>query len=339
MSDQLRIPRDEMKKVFLSVLHSRGFTGKRAETCAGIFTQNTLDGVYTHGVNRFPRLISQIQKGDVVPDNEPELVHSAGALEQWDGRKGSGTNNALDATHRAMELAQQYGIGCVGLANTNHWKRGGYYGWEAARSGFIFIAWTNTTANMPAWSAKNSKLGNNPLVMAVPYHPEAVVLDMAMSQYSYGTLNAYKSRNEQLPVPGGFDENGNMTKDPGAILKTGRALPVGYWKGAGLSLLLDILAAAISGGDTTFQISKRDDEYSISQVFIAIDTSRLSHISHIENLVKETINDLHDSLPASESEKVFYPGERILQKRKENLEKGIPVDKKVWGEILALKEG
>jgi 3-dehydro-L-gulonate 2-dehydrogenase len=336
MSEQILIPQDEMKSTLLSILHDHNFKGDRAKTCAHIFTQNSLDGVYTHGINRFPRYINTIEKGYVQTENVPELVHSAGAIEQWNGRQGSGTNNALDATHRAMELARSNGIGCVGLANTNHWMRGGYYGWEAARSGFIFIGWTNTTANMPAWGAKSSKLGNNPLVLAVPYHPEAVVLDMAMSQFSYGTLEAYQLKNQELPLAGGFDKDGNLTRDPEAVLQSGRAVPVGYWKGAGLSLLLDILAAAISGGDATFQVSKREGEYSLSQVFIAIDITRFAHFSNIENIVKEVINDLHDSIPASEVEKVFYPGERVLQKRKENIEKGIPVEKKVWKEVLDL---
>ena len=338
MSETILIPQDEMNSTFLSILHNHNFKGVRAEICANIFTSNSLDGVYTHGVNRFPRFIRQIKNGYVQPDKKPELSNSSGAIEQWDGRLGSGTNNALDATHRAMELARTHGIGCVGMANTNHWMRGGYYAWEAAKSGFIFMGWTNTIANMPAWGAKNSKLGNNPIVLGVPYQPEAIVLDMAMSQFSYGTLEAYQMREQELPLVGGVDKYGHMTKDPGAILKSERSMPIGYWKGAGLSLLLDILAAVLSGGDSTFQISKRKDEYGVSQVFIAIDITRFAHFSNIENLVKNVISDLHDSIPSSESEKIYYPGERVLQKRKENMAKGIPVDKKVWEEVIILKD-
>lgn len=338
MSNQILLSEDKMKSTFLSILNKNNFKGDRAEICANIFTQNSLDGVYTHGVNRFPRLISQIKKDDVIPDNQPELIHKSGAIEQWNGQLGSGTNNALDATHRAMELASSNGIGCVGMANTNHWMRGGYYGWEAAKSGFVFIGWTNTTANMPAWGAKSSKLGNNPLVLAVPYHPEAIVLDMAMSQFSYGTLQAYQMKNQELPVTGGYNKGGNVTKDAGEILQSHRPMPAGYWKGAGLSLLLDILAAIISGGDATFQISKRGDEYGISQVFIAIDISRFNRFSNIEDIVKEIIADFHSSIPSSEADKVLYPGERVLQRRNENKEKGIPVEKKVWDEVLELAD-
>lgn len=338
MSTHILIPRDEMKSTLLSILHSHNFKGKRAEKCAYIFTCNSLDGVYTHGINRFPRFIKYIRKGYVKTANKPELIHSSGTIERWNGRLGPGTNNALDSTHRAMELAKSNGIGCVGLSNTNHWMRGGYYGWEAAKSGFIFMGWTNTIANMPAWGAQNSKLGNNPLVLAVPYHTEAIVLDMAMSQFSYGTMEAYQMRKQELPVAGGFDNEGNMTTDPDAILDSGRSLPAGLWKGAGLSLLLDIIGAVLSGGDTTLKISSRGDEYGVSQVFIAIDISRLDHFTSMEALVKEVIDDLHSSIPASEADRVFYPGERVLQKRRENTEKGIPVENSIWEEVLKLKK-
>jgi 3-dehydro-L-gulonate 2-dehydrogenase len=336
MTGNIFIPHEKMELVFLSVLNKHGFSGDRAGICARIFVQNSIDGVYTHGVNRFPRFISYIKQGYVIPENQAELTSSSGAIEQWNGRLGPGPNNALEAARRSVELAGIHGIGCVGLANTNHWMRGGYYGREAAGSGCIFIGWTNTIANMPAWGAGNSKLGNNPLVLAVPFVPDPVVLDMAMSQYSYGTMEAYRMRDQKLPYAGGFDRHGNLTDDPGTVLQTELAAPIGYWKGAGLSLLLDMLAAVISGGDPTFRITERGDEYGVSQVFISIDPSRYGGAQIVENTVKEIIDDYQKSMPVSEKEKILYPGERVLMRRKENLQKGIPVEKQVWEEILRL---
>ena len=153
-----------------------------------IFTEISIDGIYTHGVNRFPRFIKYIKEGYVKPDATPSLENKFGGIEQWNGNLGPGILNALQVTGTVIYLADQYGIGCVALRNTNHWMRGGTYGWQAAKAGYVFIGWTNTIANMPAWGAKDAKLGNNPLVMALPYKNEAIVLDMAMSQYSYGCV-------------------------------------------------------------------------------------------------------------------------------------------------------
>src|SRR5205823_1096144 len=151
-------------------------------------------------------------------------------------------------------------LGCVALKNTNHWMRGGSYGWQAAEAGVIGICWTNTMPNLPPWGASDQRLGNNPLVIAVPRPPGHVVLDMAMSQFSYGALASYRLRGEQLPVAGGFDIDGQLTRDPAAIEHSGRPLPIGFWKGSGLALMLDMLAALLSGGRATHQVPPNPDE-------------------------------------------------------------------------------
>ena len=332
----IRIPFQEMKEIFLGLLIKHGLTDLKAETCAKVFAENSLDGVYTHGVNRFSRFIKYIKRGYININAEPEKVHSAGAIEQWDGNLGPGPLNALSCTDRAIQIAKEYGIGCVALANTNHWMRAGYYGWKAAKRGFVFIGWTNTIKNMPAWGAVDPRLGNNPLVLAVPFGSEAIVLDMAMSQFSYGSVESHEMKKQLLTVAGGYDKNGKLTTDPSQILESKRFLPMGYWKGAGLSLLLDILAAVLSGGWSTMQISKNNAEYGASQVFIAVDILLLNNYSSIADSVNEIIKDYSDSLPESEKQKVLYPGQRVLITRKENMELGIPVDKEIWEEVNSL---
>ncbi len=332
----LTIEQHEMQQQFKSILQKHGFEEDRALQCAGIFTSNSVDGVYTHGVNRFPRFIEYIKKGLVIPSAEPALQNAFGGIEQWNGNLGPGVLNAEKATDRAVQLSQANGIGCVALANTNHWMRGGYYGWRAAKAGFVFIGWTNTIGIMPAYNAADSRLGNNPLVMALPYDEEAIVLDMAMSQFSYGAMEMAVMKNEKLSVFGGYDKEGNLSDDPSVILETRRSLPIGYWKGAGLSLLLDILAAILSGGLATYEISKQQSEHALSQVFVAIDISRLSNHSSIGATVQNIIHDYHQSLTTDEMKQISYPGQRVLATRQRNLKEGIPVLKKVWQEVKNL---
>jgi 3-dehydro-L-gulonate 2-dehydrogenase len=335
MNDSIRIPAEKMKSVFRIVLLKHQFEKERAEACAEIFTANSIDGVYTHGVNRFPVFIKLVREGFVIPNNDPELIHATNALEQWDGKLAPGVLNAVKATDRSMQLAKNNGIGCVALANTNHWMRGGYYGWHAAKNNFVFIGWTNTIANMPAWGAMDAKLGNNPLVIAVPFNGEAVVMDMAMSQFSYGGLELAKMKNEELSVYGGFNKDGEITKDPSEILESKRVLPVGYWKGAGLSLLLDILSVVLSGGRSTKEITDGKIEHGLSQVFIAIDLQQLKNYSRIEACINNIISDYKQSI-AENNKRIVYPGERVLKDKERNLKEGIPVMKKVWDEIEIL---
>jgi 3-dehydro-L-gulonate 2-dehydrogenase len=334
--NEIRIPPDVMESEFYRVLIACGFEAGKARTIAQLFMRNSLEGVYTHGVNRFPRFVEYVKKGYVRPEREPVCKHRTGALEQWDGMSGPGPTNALSCTDRTMTLASQHGIGCVALAHTNHWMRGGAYGWKAAKAGFAFIGWTNTIANMPAWGAIDNKLGNNPFVLALPYQDDAIVLDTAMSQYSYGSMELYKLRNEKLPVPGGYDAVGNLSDDPEKIIRSGRTLPIGYWKGAGLSLLLDMLATVLSGGLSTREISKQEAEHTVSQVFIAIDLSKLHHSGSINTLMHNIIEDYQQSVSEKPGRKIRYPGARALQTAAENSEKGIPVLKTVWDQVRAL---
>ena len=235
-----------------------------------------------------------------------------------------------------MVLAREHGIGCVGLRNTNHWMRGGTYGWQAATKGYAFMCWTNTIPNMPPWGASSCHLGNNPFVLAVPRAPGPVVLDMAMTQFSYGRLTTAAERGEELPVPGGYDAAGILSRDPAAVKEARRLLPIGYWKGAGLSLLLDLLAAMVSGGQTTYQIGQQGDEYDISQMFVAFDVSRSASAEMLGQAVDQVIVDLHSAETEEPGGEVLYPGQRALRTRRKNLAQGIPVAPDVWEQILGL---
>lgn len=321
-----------MLECFRSTLINIGFEESKALDCATIFATNSLEGIYTHGVNRFPRFVEYVRAGHIKPDAIPTYKSRSGSLEQWDGQQGPGPLNATHATDRAVELAQEHGLGCVGLGNTNHWMRGGTYGWRAARKGCVFIGWSNTTANMPAWGARDPKLGNNPMVIAVPYGDEAIVLDMAMSQYSFGALDYYSKKGQQLSVPGGYTSDGELTTDPNKIRDSQRILPIGYWKGAGLSLLLDIVVTLLSGGQSVAQISRQPAETGLSQLFLAIDISRLPDFPGIDRAIGMILEDYHQSIPEGSS-RILYPGERVVTTRNENSTQGIPVLKSLWESI------
>ena len=91
---------------FRSILGKVGFDPPKATTIAGVFADNTLDGVFSHGINRFPRFIADVRAGTVDPEAVPVLANSMGSLEQWDGLKGPGILNALHCTERAVRLAK-----------------------------------------------------------------------------------------------------------------------------------------------------------------------------------------------------------------------------------------
>ncbi|WP_433963883.1 Ldh family oxidoreductase [Tunturiibacter gelidiferens] len=164
----LRVPFDQLHAALRRAMQQLGLTEDRAALCARLFAETTRDGVYTHGLNRFPRFVETIRNGSIDIHAEPTKTTGVGAIERWEGHRGVGNLNAHASMQRAIALATQHGIGAVALANTNHWMRGGTYGWQAAEQGLFAICWTNTLANLPAWGATTPTLGNNPLVIAVP---------------------------------------------------------------------------------------------------------------------------------------------------------------------------
>lgn len=332
----MRIKYEDMKNEFKRILLSKGFNEELADLSAELFTENSCDGIYSHGVNRFPRVIQYIEKGHIKINAVPSLVVSKGAFEGWDGNLGMGNINAKLAMDRAIQLAREYGIGAVALGNTNHWMRGGAYGWQAARAGCIGICWTNTMPNMPIWGGKDCRIGNNPIIFAVPRAEGHIVLDMAVAQFSYGKMEEYKMNHQLLPAPGGFDTNGELTKDPAEILKTWRVLPIGFWKGSGLSVLLDIIAMVLSGGNSTHEIGKlSEDEYALSQMFVAIDAVNIAGSEFLNRSVNNVIDDILGSEKADEGGSIRYPGQREEQTRAANLANGIPVHDDIWQKILS----
>lgn len=332
-----RLPFQEVQRTLADVLIHLGMANERAQTCAQLFAETTRDGVYTHGVNRFPRFVATIKNGSVNVKTSAERVAGFGALERWDGNRGPGNLNALAAMDRAIALGREHGIGCVTLGNTNHWMRAGTYGWQAAGAGMVGICWTNTMPNLPPWGGLDPVLGNNPMVFAVPRAKGHLVLDMAMSQFSYGTLESYRKQGEQLPVDGGFDGAGNLTRDPGAIEKSWRPLPIGYWKGSGLTIVLDAIAAVMSLGKATHQLAPDPLlEVGISQMFITLNPQALGATDRTDQIADEIVASIHNSRPATAGKRVRYPGEQTLRVRAENDQLGLPVEPGVWDEIQAM---
>ncbi|MDY4314461.1 3-dehydro-L-gulonate 2-dehydrogenase [Pectobacterium actinidiae] len=335
-----RISFDVMKETVKHAFLNAGLSEKKADVCAHIHTESSCDGVYSHGLNRVSRFIDYVKKGWIDIQAEPTQVKSLGVMQIYDGNQGIGITNALFAIEKASEIAHEYGIGIVALRNTTHWMRGGAYGWKAAEKGLAAICWTNTESCMPAWGAKNTRLGNNPFVMAVPREKGPIVLDMAMSQYSYGKLQVTRLKNERLPFPGGFDQQGTLTDEPGPIEQSMRILPTGYWKGSGMAVLLDAMAALLSAGHPTNEIDNigKGSCTGASQIFIVFDPAQLGGSEFSDRMADSVADYVKSSMPAEGKNEVYYPGENSAKNRKENLIKGIPVDDGVWAEVVKLAQ-
>ena len=332
----IRISEKEMQNELQKLLIKYNFTEENAKLIAKTHTESTLVGVNSHGINRIPLFIEYIEKGIINVNAKAKRVETFGSIERWDGNFGSGVINAITCTNRAVELAKKHGMGLVALRNTNHWMRGGSYGNQAADAGCISILFTNTQPNMPPWGGKDSRIGNNPFIVSIPRENGHIVLDMAISQFSFGKINNYKLKGEKLPFYGGWDDKDELSKDPEKILLKERGLPVGFWKGSALSIVLDMLATLLSAGNSTYRISLNEIETGISQVYLCIYPKIFNDTLLQEKLINEIIDYTHNVEPIHPEDKTYYPGERSLFRKAENLKNGIAVNGNIWDKIMVL---
>ncbi|MGD0842412.1 MAG: Ldh family oxidoreductase, partial [Candidatus Acidiferrales bacterium] len=145
-------------------------------------------------------------------------------------------------------------------------------------------------------------------------------------------------KGKNMPFTAGFDAHGTLTNEPGPVEESMRILPMGYWKGSGFAIMLDLLAAVLSEGSPTNAIDKiqQGSCTGCSQVFILIDPRKLGGEAFAEQMADSVVDYVHGSTLAENSSEVVYAGESVLRTRREQLEKGIAVDDGVWHEVLAL---
>ena len=312
---------------------------EEADRLARIFADNSADGVHSHGMNRYPRYIKDMKSGICDPKVlKAEKVSGLGGLEVWDAHFGVGPLIAEQMGARAAELAMTHGIACCALRNNSHWLRAGRYSLQIARRGLYALCFTNTAQNLTPWGAKAHAIGNNPISAAIPRGDrEPVMMDMSVSQYAYGKLEIMAQQGKMLDEPLGYDKEGNLTCDPGAISASGLMFPIAKWKGNALSMMLDFLAAGLSFGRTSLMIGPPDQgQAGMSQVFIAMNPAPLGDAGEALEHLEKSIDFLH-SLPQEEGiPPLHVPGENLEETRRRNLENGIPVTEKTWAAILAL---
>ena len=314
----------------------RFLNAQDARRFAEIFAGNSLDGVYSHGMNRYPRYLSDMQSGLCdAKVTQAERVSGLGGLEVWDAHFGVGPLIAQQMADRAIELARTHGIACVALRNNSHWLRAGRYGLMMADAGMMGLCMTNTCMNLVAYGAKEPSTGNNPITIAIPRRAGSLVMDMAVSQYAFGKLEIMAQEGGMLDTPCGYDTDGNLTNDPKKIVESGLMTPMALWKGSALSIMIDLMVSMLSLGRTSLEIGKpADGEKGMSQMFVCMNPAAVIDMDKAEAQMEKTIAFLNSLEPKDGAHGVHAPGENLEKTRARNRERGIPVTEDTWQKIV-----
>ena len=311
---------------------------EKAHHFAEIFAGNSAEGVHSHGMNRFPRYIGDMESGLCDASvTEAERVSGFGALEVWDAHFGVGPLIAEQASERAIALAKEHGIGCVALRNNSHWLHAGRYGLMMADAGMMGICMTNTAMNLVAYGAKVPSTGNNPITFAIPRKAGSLVMDMAVSQYAFGKLEIMAQQGKMLDTECGYDVNGNLTNDPAKINESGMMMPMALWKGSALSIMIDMTVSMLSLGRTSREIGDPSKgEKGMSQIFICMNPAAVVDMGAADERLEETIAFFESLEPREGSSGVHAPGVNLAATRKKHMEGGIPVTEATWEKIVSL---
>ena len=313
------------------VFATAGVSDDDARLVACGLVDANLRGVDTHGIARIPVYLERLNAGLVNPKARPRIVSESPTTVIVDGENGLGhvvCDLAIDAT---IQHAKVHGTCWTGVRGSNHNGSQAYWALRGAREGLLTWAFTNGEAIVAPWGGTEKFVSTNPVCIAVPTDlPDELVLDMATTQVAAGHILLAHSRGESIPTGWALDTDGNDTTDPQAFLDGGSLLPLGGYKGAGLSLVIDIMAGILSGASSTVDVGSmywqhKDRDQRVGHAFMAVDVERLVPLQEFKSRVAGTLAAMRAVTRRPGVEAVFAPGDIEAATAADRIVNGCPL--------------
>jgi ureidoglycolate dehydrogenase (NAD+) len=340
-SRAITIDAQSLHQLVVDIFRAHGMRAEHAATFADVLIWAELRGIDSHGVERIPRYLEFVARGQIDLAGEPELRSLGDALFLIDGNKQFGAVPLTMAMQEAVARARRAGVALGVVSRCGHSGAIGYYAQWIARQGMAAIVLGAGPPLMAYHGAKVASLSTSPLAIAVPGGPSGVtMLDMASAIAANGRLQQARRTGETIPLGWALDAEGNPTTDP-AQAQIG--LPIGGPKGSGLALMFECLTSVMAATPllTTMLGPGKKNYHQQSQMVIAIDISKFRDVAGYAadvDLLDEIIRALPRLDPA---QPIRLPGERSEQQAKERAEKGIPISDRLRRELVdaAAKSG
>jgi LDH2 family malate/lactate/ureidoglycolate dehydrogenase len=320
-----------MRAFITRALTAVGLCEPDAENVAELMVEADVTGADAHGIFRLPQYVSRIKAGGINVQPDIQVTRTAAATALVDGDNGMGHLVMRRAAHTAIELARESGIGWVGTRFSNHAGPAAIYASMPVEHGMIGVYSAVASANhMAIWGGTDLLLGTNPLAIGVPGGPSGpIILDMATTVVSYGTIKKHALLGK--PLPEGWmvsRTTGEPITDP-AQSSEGILLPIGGYKGSGLALMLSFLAGTLNGASIGKDVvdfnADNKTVTNTGQCILAIDISRFIPLETFENEVSRHVADLKsgDTLPGFGT--IRLPGEQRAERRSKRQAEGVNI--------------
>ena len=321
-----------------AALTAVGLPAVDAAKVAQLMTEADLTGADAHGVFRLPQYVRRIRAGGVNTRPRIMVEKTAAATALVDGDNGMGHLVVSRAAATAIELARDAGVAWVGVRRSNHAGTAGLYAAMPVAQGMIGLYGAVANANhMAVWGGAELLLGTNPLGIAVPSGDGPVVLDMATTVVTYGTVKQYALAGRDMPEGWLVDsETGAPLTDPTRSAE-GLLLPIGGYKGSGLAIMLGLLGGVLNGAafgrDVIDFNYNQDGATNTGQFMVAIDIARFVPLATFTAETDRHLADLRASKRLRGVDHIRLPGDRRRACRVERLRNGIPLPAALLGQL------
>jgi (2R)-3-sulfolactate dehydrogenase (NADP+) len=289
------------------------------------------DGLKGHGLSRLPMYAAQAKVRKVDGNAKPTLAQPRPGLTAVDAQYGFAFP-AIELAEQALQKSSaSQGIAAAAIRRSSHAGAAGHPVERLAQRGLVALMFVNTPGAMAPWGGSKAVFGTNPLAFACPLlGREPVVIDLSLSKVARGNVMTAKQRGEKIPPGWALDADGKPTTDPDAAL-AGTMLPMGDAKGTALALMVELLAAGLTGANFASEASSYLDAEGApsgtGQLIAAIDPAALggAAVSRFSQLAAAIEAQLGARLP----------GTRRLKAREKAKADGVTISDALMKEIEA----
>ena len=325
----------EEKNWIYEILKQLGATNEEAKASTKVLSEADLRGYPSHGIMRLKYIIKGAKSGTMNIPSSPKFTKVRESIGFMDGDHGIGHFVTMKATHEAMTLCNNTGIGMVGINNSNHFGMGGIYAEKFAENNMIGIIISSSDPVVHAFGGIDPVMGTNSVAIGIPYKGTPILLDMATSESSRGKILEAKRRGEKIPKNWAISQDGKATDDPTVAL-LGALNSFGGFKGYALSIIVSILAGAFVGAEMgskvigTLDLKERCTK---GDLIFAIDPYIFEEKHIFEGKLNYFIDEIKNSRRGDKNKEIMIPGEGSRNRRKEGLERGYRIEDSTLSEL------
>ena len=328
----VRLTLAEMDALTRRVLIASNTSERNAIPVAQSIVAAEAEGVLNSGLVRLPGYCEHARIGKVDGHATPECRTLGPAALLVDARTGF-AHPAIDrGLAELIPLARRTGIAAAAVTNSYNAGVVGHHVERLAEQGLIGLAFVNSPKVLAPWGGHKPLFGTNPIACAAPRRAgPPIVIDQSSSVVARGEVLLCLERGEPIPDTWGFDADGRPTTDPKAVLAGGTLAPFGGYKGALIALLVEILAAALTGSKFSYEASSYTDSTGgpprTGQFFIAIDPAFFCG-----EALPGRVEELAEAILAQPGTRL--PGDRRRAARARAEAEGVTVDRSLYERIL-----